>query len=263
MPELPEVEAIARTARGAVGASVERVEVIRGSYLKDQQGDLLGRSIVDVRRRGKLVLFMLDDGRIMQCHNAMSGYWDFADEPWTFDYVEGQRTATERDVRVALSLSNGRLLRFHDARLFGRLKITESIPELGPEPLGTELLLEGSPVIGKREFLKNLRYSLKPIKPLLMDQRFLAGIGNIYSNEACHASGIDPRWPACSIPEDQAGILFDALGCVLSLSIPQVRYDWLAIYRRKKCGTCGGPVTREELAGRSTFSCERCQWEPI
>jgi formamidopyrimidine-DNA glycosylase len=263
VPELPEVEAITEVAaRFSINARITGVEIVRnnGRYFPD--GLPIGCAILDVFRRGKYVMFRLNSGQYIQCHNAMSGYWDYDQHHWTFDYVEGARVATDKDVRVRIRLDNGYVLRFHDARLFGHVRLVDEPPSnTGWELIRTTFGDLTKPVMREHRFRERLLNDLRPIKVVLMDQSFLAGIGNIYSNEALHLACIDPRWPACAVPFDQAGVLLEALRCVVSLCIPQVRYDWLKVYRRSHCGSCGNFVFREKLCGRTTFSCPRCQWE--
>jgi formamidopyrimidine-DNA glycosylase len=269
MPELPEVEAItAVVARHSIGQTIESVQVIRqpgggGDYFGDRLSPV-GLTIERVNRRGKHVLFWLSGDWLIDCHNAMTGYWDYEDEPWTFDYVEGPRSPGNH-VRLRMELSNGKVLRFNDARLFGRLRMVPS--DMPPSGLGPELLVTphgqpGAPVITPEGFAKWLKAERRPVKLALMEQDELAGIGNIYANEACHLAGIDPRQAGRSVRPDQVQILLESLQCVVAHCIPKVRYDWLKVYRRRQCGSCGGVVDRTEVAKRATFSCKRCQGDP-
>lgn len=268
MPELPEVDAIARVAGlHAISRMITSVEVLRqpanGAYFPIATP--LGARIRNVFRLGKHVVFDLGspfgDGRTfyIDCHNAMTGFWDWEHDPWTFDYVEGARTSSESDVRVKLYLDDGAVLRFHDARMFGRLTITTELPETGPELMETPMMMRGARVITLREFAEGVYSTERPIKDLLLDQSFLSGIGNIYSNEALLVSGIDPRTPSNEVYGRLVPILLESLRTCCSLSIPKVRYDWLNCYRRKFCGLCGWLIRRETVKGRATFICERCQ----
>lgn len=263
MPELPECDVIAGVAgRHSIGQVIESVEVVRqptnGAYFGGQLPS--GHAVRRVYRRGKHVLFELDRGAWIDCHNAMTGYWDYEDEPWTFDYVEGSRSAG-RHVRVRMLLSNGRVLRFNDARLFGRLRLVggDALPRLGPELMETPHGPAGAPVMTLERFASWLLSDPRPVKSALMDQDCLAGIGNIYSSEACHLAGVDPRRPASQVYPDLIPVIHEALRCAVLHSIPTVTYQWLNVYRRSLCGSCGGRVTRVELDGRATFLCERCQ----
>lgn len=278
MPELPEVEMITDViARRSVGKVIVGTEIVRqnGKYLRDSAWSPIGSLIERVYRRGKLINFVLlnpstEHGlgpfaprRWMVCHNAMSGYWDYSDMPWTFDYVEGKRVSNDSDIRVKLELSTKVTLQFHDTRLFGSIRILkegEAPKRMGPEPIRTVHNC-GTEPMSFSHFREGLLGSLRPVKSLLMDQRFIAGIGNIYASEACHLAGVDPAWPACSVPQDLVLYLFESLKLVLQLQIPKVNYDHLKVYRRTRCEGCGGKIHRELLEERATFSCPNCQWE--
>lgn len=266
MPELPEVEMITSVvARHCIGQRIESVEIVRQPANDAYFGGSLptGLTIERVYRRGKHLLFEMGGGTWIDCHNAMTGYWDYEDEPWTFDYVEGPRIAGDH-VRVRMLLSNGRVLRFHDSRMFGRLRMvgSDTLPRLGPELMGTPLGPAGAPIITLERFALWTLSDPRPVKEVLMDQDCLAGIGNIYSNEGCHLAGVDPHVPGRNLRPDQVPILLEALRCVVAHSIPKVQYQWLRVYRRDLCGSCGGMVRRTEIARRATFSCPRCQGEP-
>lgn len=263
MPELPECDSIARVAgRHSIGRRVMHVDVVRQpanmAYFAGPSP--VGHVIKRVYRRGKHVLFELDGDAWIDCHNAMTGYWDYEDEPWTFDYVEGPRRPGDH-VRIRILLSNGRVLRFNDARMFGRVRVVSGhmLPRLGPELIETPHGPAGTPIMTLAGFAQWMLSDPRPVKAALMDQDCLAGIGNIYSNEACHLAGVDPRRPADQVYPGLIPVLHEALRCSVLHSIPRVTYSWLNVYRRSACGSCGGPVVRVKLEGRATFLCERCQ----
>lgn len=265
MPELPEVDAIAGVARKyAVGNTITGIEIVRwnGKYFSAPDGPLMMGPwpVADVRRLGKQVVLSLSlpMRSYVVVHNAMTGYFDWEHEPWTFDYVEGKREAEEFDVRVKFHFLDGKVLRFHDARLFGSMKLVGDLPSTAPELIATPNGYADRPIMTIREFWDGLRVKT-PVKVRLMDQTFLVGIGNIYSSEACHVAGIDPCRPSNSLLPEEVSVLHASLVWVVDHCIPQVRYDWLNVYRRTSCGTCSNAVTREELGGRSTFYCEECQ----
>ena len=261
MPELPEVEAITRrAARHCLDQRITAAVVVRGRYLEGQLDDVIGKTIQRVYRRGKRVLFQLDKGWI-DCHNAMSGYWDYAHEPWTFDYVEGKRVARASDVRVGISLENGNIMQFHDSRLFGRLKYSAEMPRLGlgPEALVTPFLLPHSPVMSSEQFVETFSQYHGEIKPGLMNQSILAGVGNIYAAEACAWAGIRPDAVAGFLGLSKLELLFQTLQELLSHNIPEIRYNWLKVYRKKTCLRCGGAISKIEQEGRSTWFCPICQ----
>lgn len=263
MPELPEVDAIAGVARKySVGNVLSGVAVIRqnGKYFT---GSHEGESpwnpavVLDVSRVGKLVMIEFPYG-FLAVHNAMTGYFDWEHEPWTFDYVEGKRKSSWDDVRVKFLFQDGRVLRFHDTRLFGSMKFVPKVPTTAPELMVTPNGRIGRPIVTEEQFYQGLQVETA-IKPRLMDQSFIVGVGNIYANEACHAAGLDPTTHSNQLTSEEAGILLDALRWSVEHCIPQVRYDWLNVYRRTSCGSCGHSIVRAKLGGRTTFRCERCQ----
>jgi formamidopyrimidine-DNA glycosylase len=267
VPELPEVDAIAGIARKyAVGNSISRVEIVRwnGKYFSSKEGlRLMGcvLPVIAVNRLGKQVVFTCGLNGFLIVHNAMTGYFDWEHEPWTFDYVEGKRVSTDSDVRVKFHFVDGKILRFHDARLFGSMQLAPQLPNTAPELLKTPNGMAHKPLMTNLEFYKGLQVAT-PVKARLMDQSFLAGIGNIYASEACHLAGIDPRKPSNQVRPELVPVLFEALKCSVLHSIPTVTYQWLNVYRRSTCGTCGAAVTRVQIAKRSTFLCESCQTDP-
>lgn len=221
-----------------------------------------GMRIERVFRRGKRVIIDFGGTWYLDCHNAMTGYWDWEHDPWTFDYVEGPRESSETDVRVKLHFEEGLSLRFHDSRMFGRISAVREVPGVGPELMETPNMMPGAPIITIRQFAEWVLSERRPIKLALMDQSRMAGIGNIYANEGCHLAGIDPHVAGMDLRPGQVPILLEALRCVVSHSIPTVQYQWLKVYRRDLCGSCDGSVTRTEIAKRATFMCKRCQGEP-
>lgn len=263
MPELPEVDAIVGVARRhSVGNTLSSVEVVRqnGKYFEKDKLPRPGAKVSGVFRVGKYVSidFEGDDPSIV-AHNAMTGYFDWEHEPWTFDYVEGDRESIEDDVRVRFTFADGKVLRFHDTRLFGFMFLSDlGAPLHGPELLTTPHMSPKLRIITLEEFWKGMQVKT-PVKVHLMDQDFVSGIGNIYSSESCHAAGVDPRVPSNSLSPDEVAVLHASILWTLGNCIPQVRYDWLKVYRQASCGTCGDGVTRIKLGGRSTFFCPKCQ----
>lgn len=262
MPELPEVDAITGVARRhAIRNVLASVEVVRqnGKYFSKGLPET-GRRVYSVERVGKYIVIAFERGPDVVVHNAMSGYFDWEHEPWTFDYVEGDREPLDSDVRVRFLFADGKVLRFHDTRLFGFMFESDlGAPHGGPELMVTPFGAPGLRIITSEQFARGIYSSNRPIKVQLMDQGFLSGIGNIYSNEALHLARIDPRTRSSEIYPRSVPILLEALRISVEHSIPTVRYDWLNVYRRSSCGTCGSPILRVQLAGRSTFICESCQ----
>ena len=252
------------------GREIAAIEVLRGPFLRGPRP--VGWTIVGVRRRGKCPIFVLQDHNgdraLLVSRLGMSGYWDFADDPWTFDYVEGSRESVERDVRVRITFRTGEVLRYHDARRFGRLELG-NVPEMGPDVIGTMWSYPDHPssdAMDWRYFRDHVVHNHwlfdRPIKAALLEQRFIAGVGNIYANEACHLAEVDPATTAGRLDPTACQMLWRALRCVLSLNLGEISYGWLRVYRRHACGSCGAAVRRTELKGRATFHCPICQRNP-
>jgi formamidopyrimidine-DNA glycosylase len=286
MPELPEVETMVDRLQPWVGYGIVVVKVDPGmsaraaaKYLPpDEAAAVVGQTIRGVFRRGKFIVFMLERGALL-CHNAMSGYWDSSDSPWTFDYVEGKRDPGEGDVRVQLMV--GRLfpdaegnnwagrpygLRFHDARMFGSLRyvspedLAAKLSALGPDAYRTAHLYEPNAVMDEDRFVAAFGKSRHAIKAALMEQDRMAGVGNIYASEACWVAGIDPRRACRDLTKEDLQALFAAVHVALrGALLRKLDYGGLKIYRRKECPQCKTAVVAEDLKGRKTFWCPTCQ----
>ena len=261
MPELPEVETIARMlAPRLIGRRIRRVEIRSRRVLA---GDarrlklLRGRFVREVSRRAKFLLLHLDRG-VVAIHLGMTGHlrWNGRAGPHT---------------RAVLVFDRGRLL-FDDPRQFGRLEAGEEGPPRRLEKLGPE-----AQAITPAELARRLAGRRAPIKALLMDQRILAGLGNIYSDEALFRAGIHPKTPGGRLSWDRLERLVRAIRRVLAEAIvaggssisDYVNADgepgWFQfrhrVYRRtgQPCLRCGAPIRRIVIAQRGTHYCPRCQ----
>ena len=270
MPELPEVETVVRGLRNRiVGWELSRVEVCQEKCLggrKQALADLLQKKkILAVERRGKNVILRLSGGGALFVHLGMSGRLR----------VLPRSDPREKHTHVVFSfLNHGEQLRFIDPRRFGRVfweggKTGKwvSLSRLGPEPLEIPL----------SEFAARVRSRHREIKPLLLDQHFLAGVGNIYADESLHRAGIHPRRKSDSLSGKTLSRLHRAVQGVLSEAIESrgssVRsyvdssgssggyQHFLRVYGREgePCPDCGVRIVREIVGGRSSFYCPRCQ----
>jgi len=270
MPELPEVET---TRRGIVplveGRTITGVVVrehrLRWPVTRGLAKKLVGQKIHRVTRRAKYLLFSLDQGALI-VHLGMSG------RLWV---VDANQVAIKHD-HVDLLLDNGTVLRFHDPRRFGAILWTTVDPEshtllqhLGPEPLGEEFTAS--------YLYQKCRGRKRRIRDVLLDSHVVAGIGNIYANEALHLAGIDPRRAAGRISGPRIERLVSAIVEVLNAAIqaggttlrdyrggdgrPGYFQQTLAVYGRagQPCPHCGGAVVSQHLGGRSLFFCRHCQ----
>ncbi len=257
MPELPEVETAVRQLR----RWVRRRRILAIEPLHRSQARTLsparcrrieGRRIVDVTRRGKHQLLHLDDGATLLVHFRLDGEW------------VRPAGAEPRHARVAFALDDGRVLYLTDPRAL--CTITWHAPGAPPElALGPEPEDPALTAAGLRERLQRKR---GPIKPVLLDQRLLAGVGNIYAQEACWIAGISPKAPADGLSLARVARLLAGLRRTLADGhVNAGRYHRgqrripFKVYDRagEPCARCLTPIRRITQAGRGTWYCTRCQ----
>lgn len=268
MPELPEVETVRRSLLPLCGRRIEAVEVVETRLRQPVTADftlqLVGCTIDDIERRGKYLLFHLSNGHALLSHLGMSGSL----------VLQPQGTPAAPHDHVRFRLSEGWELTYNDPRRFGLLRVGRGadFPELrnvGPDPLSASLSLQTLAAL--------TRGRKKPVKNLLMDQRSLAGIGNIYANEILFAAGIRPGRQARRLTRIELQRLLDATRSVLKAAIrlggssisdyrdgtgrPGYFQLRLRVYDRQgqPCHRCNGRVKRVIHAGRSSFYCPDCQ----
>ncbi len=290
MPELPEVETVRRGLQAvAEGARIVRAEQrrpdLRFALPQDFAARLSGKQIVSLGRRAKYLLFNLDDGLTMIAHLGMSGSWRIeggahADVPGAFQYARSRDMAHDH-VLLHLRGANGQdaSIVYNDPRRFGFLLFAEpgqldghpSIATLGIEPTGNEL--------GGDAVSRLFAGKAAPLKAALLDQRLIAGLGNIYVCEALWRSGLSPRRKAGTIGGARAHRLAGAVRSVIAEAIAaggSSLRDYMSangelgyfqhsfsVYDREgepcpKDG-CAGTIRRIVQSGRSTFFCPRCQ----
>jgi len=268
MPELPEVETLRRGLMAIVGRRIAAVWVrerrLRRPIARSFARVLTGRLVTGVRRRGKYLLFDLDDGSVWLVHFGMSG---------TLVLVPPE-TPIRTHTHVVVTLDDGRTLRFHDPRRFGLMRVgaAEDLAEIGS--LGVEPL---DPKFSPCFLYRTARRQHRAVKSLLMDQRLVAGLGNIYANEILFAAGVRPGRRTSLLSRADAARIVAATGGVLAEAIaargssisdyrdargePGAFQDVFRVYERagERCGRCGGVIQRRIIVGRSSFYCPRCQ----
>jgi len=262
MPELPEVETVARSIAPLVGRRIVTAEfrclrVLRGGDPDHMAERLAGRRIAGVKRYGKYIVVSLQGGGYLTIHLGMTG-------KLLLGGPQGKHT------HAILTLDRGVLL-YDDFRQFGRLLYSEEFParvaKLGPEPL--EVAFE--------DFARGLLRRKTRIKALLLNQDFLRGIGNIYADEALFRAGIHPMAMANRVRGKRARRLYDAIVAVLSEAIEaggSSISDYVDAEGRKgffqfshrvyqhtgdPCVTCGSKIRRLLVAQRSSHFCPKCQ----
>ena len=270
MPELPEVETVARdlrrllVGRTLVGLTRSR-KALRQSWSKAWEAKLVGRRVEAVCRRGKWLLLELDGGAFLMVHLGMTG---------RFTVVPPAATV-EPHTHLMFRLDNSHELRFRDARRFGSVTFFPDRasweaflgPRLGPEPWD----------LTPAKFRAALKKTKRVIKAVLLNQTVVAGVGNIYADEACFAARIDPRRPANALRPAEADRLLHAVRAVLDRAIEakgsSIRdyvggtgkrggyQDRFQVYGRtgKPCPRCGTPIESVRLGGRSAHFCPQCQ----
>lgn len=272
MPELPEVETVRRSLAGKVtGETIAEVQVLSQRAIRPLAPEvfasqLVGKTIVELGRRGKYLEFHLSDETTLIIHLRMTGRLILA----------GPAAPYDKHTAVVLTFESGRQLRFVDQRKFGVMEVVQDPGEAseGYLMLGVEPLDPGFTV----DYLaKVLHGRTGKIKSLLLDQRLIAGLGNIYADEALFRAGIHPQRSAGSLSDTEVLRLHRAVREVISEGI---RYrgttirdyvdgygtagsfqERLQVYGREgePCPNCGAALLRVKVAGRSSFHCPNCQ----
>jgi formamidopyrimidine-DNA glycosylase len=269
MPELPEVETISRgLANTIVGKTIKRAEIRLAKMAVAPPGvdfakAVAGSRIVGVSRRGKYAVIEEESGRALVTSLRMTGRL----------VVQKPRESDFPGTHIVLHFTDGTRLSFADLRTFGRMRLVEPGEQwdisLGVEPLSSGFTQEG--------FLGMLAGRMTPIKALLLDQRRVAGIGNIYACEALWEAGIRPSRPAKALTKPAVRRLHHAIVDVLTRAI-EMRgtsvddyvdsegarggfQNVLAVYGKtgEACSRCGKPIVRTVLAQRGTWWCKTCQ----
>jgi formamidopyrimidine-DNA glycosylase len=277
VPELPEVEAVRRLLEPAMrGARFDRVLLrranLRRAFVPDFAARLAGTTVIDVGRRAKHLLLSLSSGDTLAMHLGMTG--DFRVEPRNAGAGGAARSEPDPHDHVVFEMSSGFVVTFNDPRRFGAMDLLSAeershhptLIGLGPEPLSRDFTPAtlAQACAGRRASLK----------ATLLDQRVVAGLGNIYVVEALHRAGLSPRRLASTIatrtgtPRPSAVRLTAAIKDVLRRAIAAQshandRAERFRVYDREggscpKRG-CPGVIRRSVQAGRATFACSVCQ----
>jgi formamidopyrimidine-DNA glycosylase len=268
MPELPEVETIRRQlcAAGVEGREIEKAYIVWPRTVEPLSPDAFcrqvkGRLLENIDRHGKWLIFRLNAQNNLLVHLRMTG---------GFYLTQGALKRGPHD-RAILCLSGGVNLHFRDPRKFGRWRLAAAPDGLGPDAL----------TVTKGEFLRKLEGRDKALKALLLDQSFVAGVGNIYADEALFEARLDPRRKSGTLTRCERAALWKAVSRVIeagvrnngtSLGRGQGNYtdvngesgghrEKVKVYGRagQPCLVCGAPLQRTQIAQRSTVFCATCQ----
>ncbi len=272
MPELPEVETVrAHLTPLLVGRRVERVAILDERLVRPRQpqqfaAELTGERVAAVERRGKYLIFRFESGRVLLVHLRMTG---------SFTHASGD-LPVDPHRRAVVRLDDGSDVAYRDVRRFGTWLLfapgaSDGYLEsrLGAEPLGRAFTA--------RRLLERFRGRRAPVKAALLDQRTVAGLGNIYADEALWRARLHPLRPAGELSEDEARRLYRAIRRVLRDGIARAgatlrdyrmpdgasgqMQDAFNVYGRagEPCQRCGTPVEKMRAAGRGSWYCPRCQ----
>jgi formamidopyrimidine-DNA glycosylase len=274
MPELPEVEHVVRalrlaiTGRRIIDAELRLKRIAPGISASAFNRQLRGARIEGVSRRGKYILVQLDSGRVLLVHLRMTGKF----------VCLSPENQLPRYSHALFHLDDDRRLVFCDMRQFGRMRIVPALRlpgsaelrGLAPEPLSDDFTVDYLRV--------TLARSRRTLKQLLLDQKRILGLGNIYAVEALFLARINPLTIAASISKQRAGRLHEAIrevladaidsGSTLKINLDDGEGNYFGsnerfwrVYEREgePCGNCGARIRRVIHAGRSTYFCPRCQ----
>ncbi|WP_053218942.1 DNA-formamidopyrimidine glycosylase [Virgibacillus senegalensis] len=273
MPELPEVETIRKTLLELVrNKQIDEVKVYWENIIK-QPADvqlfkemLSGQTILDIGRKGKFLLFELDNYTLIS-HLRMEGKYG----------VYEQHEPVLNHTHVIFTFTDGSELRYKDVRKFGTMHLVEKgtasqqrpLSQLGPDPF--------SPAFDFDQFFNKVHKSERTIKSILLDQTVIAGLGNIYVDETLFKAGIHPERKGTSLSRDEVSNIHQKAVDTLELAIEQggttirsyvnsqgqigMFQQELYVYGQEKepCKQCGGPITKIKVGGRGTHICLNCQ----
>lgn len=281
MPELPEVENIRiQLEKYLVGHKVKDVEIRYGKKFEGNPKDIIGGKVVKIRRFGKALSIDLDNGYSVLIHIKLTGQLIYrgpklGDAGKLSEKIKGGLEG--KHTHIIFSLDRGGKLYFNDVRKFGWIKITKSeelrtkndfIKNLGPEPLRD---------LSQTKFKEVVESTKRNIKTLLMDQTKIAGVGNIYANDALWLAKIVPTKSAKRLSDKEIKLLFNAMETVLKEGLKRGGASELAfvtpdgkegkyqehtlVYGREgeKCKRCKSVLKKMKISGRGTYYCSNCQ----
>lgn len=271
MPEIAEVETVRNTLkRQILNKKIKDVKIYYPKMIESDvnkfASDLLGKSFIDIKRRGKWLIFETED-RYLLSHLRMEGKF----------YLKDILEEKGKHEHVAIIFQDNSTLRYEDTRKFGRMNLikkeelatTESIAKQGLEP--------GDKNLTSKYLLEKFKNKKLPIKTVLLDQTIISGLGNIYVNEVMFYAKIDPRRMACSITEEEcekiaigsAEIIKEAIkmgGTTIksytsSLGVTGRFQQKLKVHKKEDepCPICGTKLENIKIGGRSTYFCPKCQ----
>lgn len=280
MPELPEVETIKLQLNTVLpGLVIKKIEILSPKNFVGNKKTVIGKKIKGLRRFGKMLVIDTEGKESLAIHLKMTGRLIYRGkkQPKNLQVQDPKiQKLPSLHTRIIIYFTNGDTLYFNDLRKFGWIKVLDvssikyQVSRLGIEPFTKEFTLEN--------FQKVVSLSNKPVKLLLMDQEKIAGVGNIYANDALFAARIHPKSPARKLNPEEVGLLYNKISEILKKAIKwkgasddayvdafgekgEVQEHFLVYARNKeKClNNCGSTIKKIKLGGRGTFYCPNCQ----
>jgi len=289
MPELPEVETTALDLKRKVlqrtflDIWTDAPKLIKKPKSFNQfKKELIGEKIKDIKRKGKFILIELTHNKVLLIHQKLSGHllvgvWEKKNKKWIPKYEGPLNDPMNRFIHIVFWLDKGLMLALSDLRKFARVELwdknelenSKTLQELGPDPLEKSFTFEKF-----REIIKNQK---RKIKQVLMDQKLISGIGNIYSDEILFRAGVNPFRKANTIKEEELKKMYKTMKSLLKKAI-KLGGESFSDYRRpngskggfekerkvyrregQPCFVCGTKIERKKIGGRSTYFCPKCQ----
>lgn len=284
MPELPEVETIRLgLQKYLVGKTIKDVEVRLRRIFSGDEKNIIGAKVINVRRFGKGLVIDLDNGYSIASHIKLTGQFIYRDAR-TANVKLSPKVGSQipnKFTHVIFKLNKRAFLYYNDIRQFGWIRVVESgklkdesfFRDLGPEPLPQS----GQPALTLEKFREIVLKSNLAIKPLIMDQKKIGGVGNIYANDALFDAAIDPRRKSKTLKDVEIKKLYGSILKVLKKGLEnggaselnfvnalgqegKYQHHFLAYAKAgKKCVRCGNIMRKITLGGRGTYFCPACQ----
>lgn len=268
MPELPEVETIVQQLRKKVlGKKIDSIDILVKRMVGNNVKEIVGEKFEKVSRRAKYIILELSNSKFLVISLRMTGHFHYADKKTLSQLKEFDKFVVMRmHFQDGSILTHNSIRRFGDIKLLNLKELNNVFNKLGPEPLEKEF--------NAKKFKEMLSDKKKSnIKTILMDQSFIAGIGNIYAQEALYIAKIDPNRKVGSLNDNQIKLLHEGLIRMLEMAVKNhgttvenyVHIEgsggfqkYLTVYGKEKCPK-GHEIKKIKIGGRGTYYCDKCQ----
>ena len=271
MPEIAEVETVRNTLKKRIlnkpikSVNVRYTKMIE-SNLEEFKKVLVGRSFLDIKRRGKWLIFDLGDYYLLS-HLRMEGKY----------FIKNHEEELNKHEHVIITFTDNTDLRYHDTRKFGRMNLIKKEELATAEEIAKQGLEPGDENLTAKYLVDKFKKKRLPIKTVLLDQTIISGLGNIYANEVLFAAGIDPLKKACDVSLEEASRIVTESNRIIkaaikmggttiksytsSLGVTGRFQQYLCVHKREgmPCLKCGTTILNMKVNGRSTYFCPKCQ----